>query len=317
MPDRALTALRRLLSDAAAGGQAKVDALMALSERPVVVATWTPGEASFRTLVNSSGLTALPVFTDPGQLNEAAQRFGWLAGPDPVPTMELSAKDAMRHVVSHNLQYLVVDITAPHSLELSMDELRPILSARARRESGGVVRPTPPPGALSAVGPAVSVPQAAALPREAVMQSMTNQPQRPGGSAPPGVTATTKRLSQIPPPSGASVTFGSGASSVTFRSLDGPAPEELLDGIANLLKDYPEVEWAALVWAARGPAAARPTIGLRVDTGFRTRLNEIISKMRVAGDEHGAALDVLLLDDPQLMRNARSSGVVFYPWRKK
>ena len=46
--DRATEAFRRLLSDAAAGGQAKVDALVALSQRTLFVATWTPGSVRQR-----------------------------------------------------------------------------------------------------------------------------------------------------------------------------------------------------------------------------------------------------------------------------
>ena len=89
--DRATEAFRRLLSDAAAGGQAKVDALVALSQRTLFVATWTPGSDDFRTLVNSSGQQALPVFSSKAELDEAAGRFGW-AGPDgSVPHLEVGA----------------------------------------------------------------------------------------------------------------------------------------------------------------------------------------------------------------------------------
>ena len=43
----------------------------------------------------------------------------------------------------------------------------------------------------------------------------------------------------------------------------------------------------------------------------------MITDLRRSGDAQGAALDVLLLDDADLMRSARALGIVFYPWRKK
>lgn len=76
------------------------------------------------------------------------------------------------------------------------------------------------------------------------------------------------------------------------------------------------MEWACLVQASRGPSAPVPAVGLRVDAGFRQRVNEIIQGVRRASDSKGAGLDVLLLDDAALMRTARGQGLVFYPWRK-
>ena len=84
-----------------------------------------------------------------------------------------------------------------------------------------------------------------------------------------------------------------------------------------MLREYPEVEWACAMHASRGPTAPVPTIGLRVDAGFRQRVNELVSSLRRTGDAHGAGLDVILLDDAALMRSARGQGLVFYPWRKR
>src|SRR5690606_1617352 len=104
--------------------------------------------------------------------------------------------------------------------------------------------------------------------------------------------------------------------SVTLSPLSAEPSDELLDALSGVLRGYPEVEWACVVSASRGPSAPVPTVGIRVDAGFRQRVNEIIAAVRRAGEAHGAGLDVLLLDDAALMRNARSAGLVFYPWRK-
>ncbi|HJL19692.1 MAG TPA: hypothetical protein RMH99_28780, partial [Sandaracinaceae bacterium LLY-WYZ-13_1] len=113
----------------------------------------------------------------------------------------------------------------------------------------------------------------------------------------------------------AQATFG-GGTSVRLMPLTDEPPDAFFDALTAVLRGFPEVEWAALCNAARGPSAPAPTVGVRVDTGFRQRVNEIVAELRRAGDAQGAALDVLLLDDAALMRAARSEGVVFFPWRK-
>ncbi|MCZ7683630.1 MAG: hypothetical protein M5U28_34605 [Sandaracinaceae bacterium] len=160
-----------------------------------------------------------------------------------------------------NLSYVVVDIAAQHALELTREEFEPLLSASARRDSQGpyagagkissslirAVRPTPPPGSLTA--PEAEIPPPAST---------------------PGFTVSTGFN-----PSASAATFG-GGTSVTLSPLSGAPPDELLDALADVLRGYPEVEWACLVQASRGPSAPVPAVGLRVDAGFRQRVNEII-----------------------------------------
>ena len=77
-------------------------------------------------------------------------------------------------------------------------------------------------------------------------------------------------------------TFGSG-SSVGVHKLGAEPPLALLESLAELLRGYPEVEWAALCAIARGPAQPVPTVGLKIDSAFRQRVNEIVQRLR----EHG------------------------------
>ena len=111
-------------------------------------------------------------------------------------------------------------------------------------------------------------------------------------------------------------TFGSSAGGVTITPLQSAATPALLRVLADSLRAFPEVEWALLASVARGPAPAVPTVAVRVDASFRTRVNEIVAAVRDAAAGAGAGLDVLLLDDAQLMRLARSAGQPFYPWRR-
>jgi hypothetical protein len=341
--DRVLEAIRRLLADASAGGQAKVDALVALVQRQLVVPTWQPGDDSgFRTLVNPSGESALPVFTGTDELEAAATRFGWKPAEGSTPAVEVGARKALRHAIAHELQYVVVDITADHALEIGREELEPLLTPRAARESSGpyagvgrisssmlgAVKPTPRPE-YSEQADKANVPKAPPVPEQRQGGGQTppddpqqapqgqGQPQAPSGHSAgqgrdPGLTVKSS-MTSAPPTEGAA-TFGSGTS-VRLVPLQEQPSDEMLDALSAILREYPEIEWASFCAAARGPAEPRPTVGLRVDTSFRERLNEIISRLRSTGDEHGAALDVLLLDDPDVMRAAREA-IVFYPWRR-
>jgi hypothetical protein len=81
-----------------------------------------------------------------------------------------------------------------------------------------------------------------------------------------------------------------------------------LDMFEIVLREYPEVEWACL-----GLAATGITIGLRVDPRVRSRINALAVELgRVSN-----GTPIVLLDDAQLMRAARTEAYVFYPWRKK
>ena len=285
--DRNEEAFRRLLAEGNAGGQAKTDALTALSQRTVRVAQWTPNGDGYRTLVNSDGDAALPVFTSTDELMTAARRFGWLDPMGNVPHKEVGAREALRYAVAHQVSYVVVDIAADHTLEASLSDIEPLLGPPARRQSSR---------RQSRVGPSAAAVAPTATPGQSGVTL-------PAASAP----------SQPIPPPGAT----DGAPGVAVEPLPTPPEDALLDALAEVLRSYPEVEWASLASVAQGPAGSVPTIGLRVDTGYRQRVDEILGKLREAGSTAGASLDCLLLDDAIVMRAARQKGLVFYPWRRR
>jgi hypothetical protein len=82
----------------------------------------------------------------------------------------------------------------------------------------------------------------------------------------------------------------------------------LLDMLELVLREYPEVEWACFGMTQHGLS-----IGLRLDARARGRISELATE--VGRVSNGAP--IVLLDDPQLMRAARTEAFVFYPWRKK
>ncbi len=358
--DGALAAFRRLLVEASHGGQAKVDAIVALSQRTVHVATWMPTHDGFRTVINADGQSALPVFTGLDELRRAAQRFGWTDPSGAVASQEVGARQALRYVLSQDLSFVVVDIASAHAMEIDRAEVEPLLGSMGKRDSTGpfaavgrisssmleavesqqgsarpsssprIVRSGSVPSLTVAATPRddstleIALPTARATVEEARKFGETP---RTGEIALPaggivaaraaagmagGVAQAAPSAASAPP----SATFGSG-SSVRIEVLADPPDDDLLAALADVLRGYPEVEWAALFGAARGPAPMQPTVGLRVDTAYRARVNEIMAAIRESGDDAGAALDVLLLDDAQLMRQARAEALVFFPWVRK
>jgi hypothetical protein len=102
------------------------------------------------------------------------------------------------------------------------------------------------------------------------------------------------------------------AADCVLGPLETPLGDALLDAIAEGLRKYPEVEWACEVSDGTDVAV----IGVRVAPGFTTNVPQIKQLIARAGEGHGARLSVLLLADPQQMKEARSQGSVFFPWRK-
>lgn len=137
-------------------------------------------------------------------------------------------------------------------------------------------------------------------------------------------------LGELTPSAPASSTPGAGAhvsppeaaapappgDDVAIYSLNGPADDELLAAFTEVLRAFPEVEWATFSLAMRA-ASTRPAVGLRVIDSFRANVDSITQQLEAAAHARDSALHVLLLDDPELVRSARTLGEVFYPWRRK
>jgi hypothetical protein len=165
--DQATLAFRRVLADASAGEQARVDALVLLAQRMVYVATWPGPNHAARTLTNSHGESALPLFTGSDALEATATRFGWRNADGSLQSTELTAHEALRHAIARNVQFVVIDIGCDHSVEFAREEIEPLLQQATQSGTG------PHTGA--------SERQAAIL--EAVRRN-SNRPPRPGTALP-------------------------------------------------------------------------------------------------------------------------------------
>ena len=95
--DRGIDAFLALLLEGAKGSAGKIEALEALSLRPVWLATWEPRAEGFRTLINGDGEEALAVFSSEDELKATATQFEWLEADGSVSSHRAIGGDILRH----------------------------------------------------------------------------------------------------------------------------------------------------------------------------------------------------------------------------
>jgi hypothetical protein len=427
-----------------------------LSQRTLHVPRKVDGGDGFATLLNENGDWALPVFTSQEQLEAAADVFGWRLQDRTILAEEVGARRAVHYALNEGAAFMVIDAVAPHALEATREELKPLVSTQNRSDTFGpyagvgrisssileATRPdaerastppiaaprisrqpvepatTPPKlparvtrasfapprddGAPSQRRPTVSFARSSRPPAAVEVQlgrsswspdaphdlpspppvagASSLPPQRDGqGSSAVDMRAGTlddleldeppsqvsiRPISELPglddlahrserprqpsrpatglldlddpldlvepmspsdtdipaapAPAMATVTpLPSADEPYQIRALLKPPDDTLLATLTEVLRDYPEVEWATYSLAARGAASAKPAVGLRIIDNFRSNVDAIVTLTQVTGREHGANLQVILLDDGELVRAARQLGEVFYPWRRK
>lgn len=140
--DHGVETFIRLLTEGLSGPGAKSDALECLVTRNVWLATWEPRAEGFRTLINGDGEEALAVFSSEKELMNAATRFGWLEPDGGLATHESAGADILRHAWTREYAFVVVDITAEHSLEYDREEIR---TALRELDTTGPFRTSRPP----------------------------------------------------------------------------------------------------------------------------------------------------------------------------
>lgn len=337
--DRPNAALYRLLAEAVHGGQAKVDALLALMQRTVFVVPWPAGVDGYRTLVNSQGVAALPIFTEREELETASRRYGWLASDGSSPAAEIGARQAFHYALTQSLAFVVVDIAADHCIEVGREEFAPLLSPAARRESSGpfagagrisstlmrAVRPgraTPAPGSIESPIRAPTPPPGSLAPTPGSSPGTFGRPPTSPGTEPaarPGTSPGTLAAARpgtspgtLPAarPAVAVAVPGMVLGSAALEAPPEMPSDDLLGALEPVLRDYPEIEWACI-----GASGVDTVVGLRVDPRVRSRVEEIAGRIATAAAP--TPMPVVLLDDPQHLRAARADAVVFYPWRRR
>jgi len=301
-PDAVLD-LKTALVAATRDPNARMRAVAALRGADVWAATWPNDPTLLRTLTNSERLTALPLFSDERELHEAALRYGWLTVDGQAPRRLLPLWEAMRAAKQQDAHMLVIDISSEHALELDEGDMELLSSAPSQRPAAHnqpKLRSTPPP-----MDESVEVKRASGRPvdTDGTGGSGHYSPLRPRSVTPsPGTHAV-------------SATFGA-TPTATMAALEGEPRDDLLDELSDVLRSYPEVEWACLVSSARADSRERTSVALRIEPAFRKNLQEITRRLRETSGQHGAQYDVLMLDTAEQMKQARNIGMPFYPWRK-
>jgi hypothetical protein len=136
--ERGLEAFRRLLSQAHDHEEARVDAIVALCQRPVVVPhVASAGAEGFRTVMTRENIEALPMFTDEAALRQCALERGWTEWQEPSCMREIPARHALRWAHAHGIEYVVIDLGTPYSIEIHKGEFEPVLAPFTDVETAG------------------------------------------------------------------------------------------------------------------------------------------------------------------------------------
>jgi hypothetical protein len=106
---------------------------------------------------------------------------------------------------------------------------------------------------------------------------------------------------------------GSPVEPVRFTAPQVPLPDAVLSQLSDVLRKYPEVEWACEV----SDGSPTPAIGVRIAPSFMARADEIRAGLASVASTSGTALKVSVLTDRDRMREARAEGHAFYPWRRR
>lgn len=100
--------------------------------------------------------------------------------------------------------------------------------------------------------------------------------------------------------------------SQTQRGMAVCVPDAALHALSSELRGFPEVEWACVM----ADDSEVPLIGVRIDPSFLNRVADITDVILDIGERQSVALQVLLLNNQELLRNARRTGRAFYPGQR-
>ena len=89
--------------------------------------------------------------------------------------------------------------------------------------------------------------------------------------------------------------------------------DAVIEAISDALRRFPEVEWACEI----SDGSAEYVVGVRVDPSFLTRVKEIKATVLAAATSRKSSVSVLMLTDAQQMKDARTHGSAFFPWRRR
>jgi hypothetical protein len=116
------------------------------------------------------------------------------------------------------------------------------------------------------------------------------------------------------PPRPVATSIGDG---IRLAPLHEAPDEELLASLAEVMRGYFEIEWASYCQVVRPAGPPSPAVALRITDNYRDNVTAIIRDLCEASRKHHTEMDVLLIDGHDMLRKARESAFVFYPWKPK
>ena len=283
-------------------------AISALRGAEVYTATWPGDPTQLRTLLNSSGLRALALFTDERHLEEAALRLAWLGVDGAVPMRRLHVSEAIRFARGERVGLVVIDMGSEHALELDEGDME-LVSAppSARPPSYGSLPPV--------VSNARNSDDGSSVKRVSTRPPPIRAEGAEGSVAPPSALKPTAINVDVEHHA-VSATFAP-SGTVTMAALEAAPSDDVTDALAAVLRDYLEVDWACFVADGDRLGAGGFSVALRIDPTFRHKLPQISERLREAGARLGASCDTVMLETAEQMKRARQIGLPFYPWRRR
>jgi hypothetical protein len=180
------------------------------------------------------------------------------------------------------------------------DSLPPPLAAAAPP----VPSRSPPPTPASATrGPGKSARRevAAVVPRQSVGDVFEHNANASAGMADATLSDLEEMAAESP------------NAPIRFTAPSVPLPDAVLAQLSEVLRQYPEVEWACEI----SDGSPIPAIGLRIAPSFMARAEEIRAGLARVASTCGTPLIVSVLTDRHRMREARAEGHAFFPWRRR
>lgn len=323
MNDASIQAFRRLLLSANDDAQARVDAVVALSQRTLLVATFTSPMTpqAYRTLRREDQSEAIAVFTDRLYLEKTATRLQW----HDASSVEVGAPYLFRWMKNHHIDCLWVDPGEPHSTAFVLEEMEPLIPQPGRHE---------PAGPFASAGALPEQVKAQVRAKRLVRRTLELKDSFENEMA-DGRLQSGARVSSMPPPPSESghkppvrkkhsleelVEQSTGSELIPLMEpMQNPPHPAVLEAWWQVLEQYPEVEWACYASLITHEANAQTyhpvVLGLRIDKNYRVRVNEIAKACMQAVVHVYPKLTVVFIDSMGALEQAKNYATVFYPWK--
>ena len=219
----------------------------------------------------------------------------WTLGRTP---LVLNAKEAMRIAESHGCDGIVVDMGAPHALELQHIEYQPFLVLPESKQTSGGPYEAVGRVSYSLLRAVRSVPAPADSKRAPASPAISEAPTTSFHPEPSATPSTEVHVD---------------LRGWTFHYLEPLPGPELTAQASRELQSFAEVEWACFVSgaASQTPEHFRPLLALKLDPRMAHRIHDIASHLNKKMGP--LTWELALLSAPDIIARIRPHAFSFYP----